>query len=435
MNGLMALAPSEYEGEIGTCVVGRVVLKRGPFQLESDVKGTTAKPGKAKGKSGKNTGKTTQQNREQTNMKTEIHILGGTRLSDVLYIDGWADGAQQLANAMQEGNVYRISGAKMIDTAPRYSTSPLPYYLRVVPPIGVKTKIELCIENPWNELPQRHPFIDIGSLKRVGDSLRCCLIGVVSHQPGAVLRDTKYGSQQVCNAVIKQGTNLIQCGFWRAHGEALAQHPVGKPLALLQVNVYYANSSWGIAATESTEIIECPQELQESLLRGTDLNAEGVSLTQMVRVDYDNVRTTPATVSGLASVIQPNQLRTLDGVFEIHSVAVLGVTSVLSDDKFQMRSCKKCKAMLQAESDTCATCPDHAFEMERRWIFSFDIADNSGACKATLYHDVAQTIPFLQDLSLQSDPSNDPKTRAKITRLIRASPWSVRLIFKKMKRN
>ena len=39
----------------------------------------------------------------------------------------------------------------------------------------------------------------------------------------------------------------------------------------------------------------------------------------------------------------------LEGVFEVHSVAVLGVSSVLNDGSFQMRSCTKCKAIVHTE--------------------------------------------------------------------------------------
>ena len=47
----------------------------------------------------------------------------------------------------------------------------------------------------------------------------------------------------------------------------------------------------------------------------TNIEAAGTSLTTSPRVDYDTVMTTPATVSGLASVIQARQLRSLDGVW------------------------------------------------------------------------------------------------------------------------
>ena len=64
-----------------------------------------------------------------------------------------------------------------------------------MPPLGVNTKIVVCTENPWADLPLHHPFVQVKQLDRVEDSLRLSLIGVISTQPGLVLRDTKYGAR------------------------------------------------------------------------------------------------------------------------------------------------------------------------------------------------------------------------------------------------
>ena len=210
-----------------------------------------------KGKKGK------QQNgtKATQSQKGEIHFLGGQSFDEVLFMEGWADGATQMYKAVTRGVVYRIAGAKKIDSKPRYSTSKLLYFLRFVPPLGVNTMIE-----PWNPCPLadlalHQPFVDIESLQCVTESMRLSLIGVVSTQTGLVSRDTKYGAGEVCNAVIRHKDHLLRCGFWREHGKDLAAHPVGTALALHQVSVYHKNGAWEVAATEATQIEECPQEI------------------------------------------------------------------------------------------------------------------------------------------------------------------------------
>ena len=170
------------------------------------------------------------------------------------------------------------------------------------------------------------------------DSINCSFNfeseSVVSTQPGLTPRETKFGPSSVCNAVLKHGDHLIRCGFWRSHADALSQHAVGTPLALHQVNVYYRNGGWEVVATEATQIEVCPDNLRAQLLDATNLEERGVQLTQGVSMDYDVVNTTPATMSGLASVILASNPRQLVGVFEVHSLAVLGVTAVLADGMY-----------------------------------------------------------------------------------------------------
>ena len=317
MDQVMAMSPSEYTGEGGTCVYGRCVLSRGPFSPEQHEGGWSNKSGKGKkGKKGRDG--------DQEKLKTEIHILGGSGMGEVLFIEGWADGARQLARALQRGQVYRIKDAKIINSKPKFSTSRLDSYLRFVPPIGVSTKIEVWVEGPSVPLPLHHPFVDLQSLQRVAGSIRVSLIGVVPTQPGLVSRETNYGTAEVCNAVIQQKGHLVRCGFWRTHGRSLSEYPVGTAVVLHQVNVYTKNGGWEVASTESTIIEECPQELREPLLSETNLQADGITLTQqMSNVDYNTAKTTPATLSGLASVISPQAARELRGVFEVHSVAVI----------------------------------------------------------------------------------------------------------------
>ena len=116
------------------------------------------------------------------------------------------------------------------------------------------------------------------------------------------------------------------------------------------MSVYQKNGGWEVAATEATQIEICPEDLRENLISATDLGASGVTLTQTHSIDYDTVKTKPATLSGLVSVIQQGVVRDLEGVFEVHSVAVMGVSPVLSDGGFQVRACAKCKAQVHADT-------------------------------------------------------------------------------------
>ena len=56
-------------------------------------------------------------------LKTEIHILGGDSIDEVLHLDAWYDGARQFADAVWVGKVYRLVGMKKMDSSPMYSTS------------------------------------------------------------------------------------------------------------------------------------------------------------------------------------------------------------------------------------------------------------------------------------------------------------------------
>ena len=81
-------------------------------------------------------------------------------------MEGWADGATQMYKAVTRGVVYRIVGAKKIDSKLRYSTSKLLYFLRFVPPLGVNTMIELWNLCSLTDLPLHHPFVYIEILQR-----------------------------------------------------------------------------------------------------------------------------------------------------------------------------------------------------------------------------------------------------------------------------
>ena len=120
----MSLKPSEYLGDTGTCVFGRAVLIRSPFTPEAQ-RGESAGPALGKGnKAGKGKkGKQQSGTKATQSQKAEIHFLGGQGTDEVLFMEGWADGATQMYKAVTRGVVYRIVGAKKIDSKLRYFTS------------------------------------------------------------------------------------------------------------------------------------------------------------------------------------------------------------------------------------------------------------------------------------------------------------------------
>ena len=149
------------------------------------------------------------------------------------------------------------------------------------------------------------------------------------------------------------------------------------------------------------------------------------SLTHVARIDYDAVKTFPATLSGLTSVIQPRLVRDLTGVYEVHSAAVMGVSAVLESGGFSMMCCAMCKTQVDASTGKCHN-PEHSSaDAEPRWILQLDLADYSGGAKAMLYHETAETLPFLYG------DGDDAPNKLRITRAFRASPWSTRLIYKR----
>ena len=171
--------------------------------------------------------------------------------------------------------------------------------------------VEVKRDNPRQIFLCTTPSPTSRVLGKIDTSTRVCLLAVISYQPRLVSRDTKFGPGEVCNAVIWQGDHDIRCGFWRQ----VAKFPAGASMVLYQVNVFQGEHRWEVAATESTEIHKCPQELEAELLGKTDIEAAWTSLTNSVRTDYDTVKT--LLLSGRASVIQSRCLRQLDGVYEV----------------------------------------------------------------------------------------------------------------------
>ena len=79
----LVLPPSEFSGEPGTAVGGRVVLRRKITFREQEQQGTKA--GKRKSKGG---GKSRNATGDE---KCEVHLLGGSDMTEVLYVEAYAE--------------------------------------------------------------------------------------------------------------------------------------------------------------------------------------------------------------------------------------------------------------------------------------------------------------------------------------------------------
>ena len=420
----VTLPPSEFLGDPNTCVAGRVVILRGPIQLRPRAESaqSTATKGGAKGKKGKK-GKATKSTEPEERVKTEIHILGGNSAAEILFGDAWAANATELPNNMELGKVYRVLGAKYIAKPPEYSTSRLAYFIRFEGRFGTQIKVAECRDNPWADAPLFHPLADIENLSRVASRMQMCIAGLVTWQPGLVDRDTKHGPGKVCNAVVKQGDHDIRFSFWRDHGVALAEVPVGEVRAFLQVNIVQDRGSWECRATEATQIVPCPKDVEAAIKGITDQEAPGTSLTKQMSIDYDRAPTRAITLSALAGIIAPKGSRDLPGVFELHNVAVLGVSAVLGDGSFQMQCCAECFQRVEPG----ASCTEHPMaDVKPRWIFSLELADGGTSLAAMLYNDAASGLAFLPT----TGNHDAPQVKQRIISAFRASPWSCRLVLR-----
>ena len=414
----LLLAPSEFAGEANTCVCGRVVVMRGPVTLTGHGNDQSQRPRRSS-KSGCKGG--TKQ--KPPPIKLEVHILGGDSAGEVLFLEAWGDAANQLKNRIKVSGIYSFSGVKIVHQLPRYSTSRLPYFIRAVAPIGLKTVVADCDEDPWTDLPLHHPFTQLVCLTKVSAALQVCLVAVLVHQPGLVDRDTQYGTHQVCNAVVRQSYIEIRCAFWRHHATALAAFEEGTPLAFMQVTVKSKDGSWELAANESTQVLECPADLRDKLCSETDLiRTTGSMSLSKVKIDYETAATVICSPSAMAAVIQSGCKRDLGGIYEMHAITVMGVSAAMSDDAWSMLCCKTCKKKVDEQSRSCAAHPED--DVEERLMLHFDLADDDGSCRAVVFHDVLSSLPFMRE------KCDDPKKKQKIVRTLRAQLWTLRCSYK-----
>jgi len=425
---VVVLRPSEYQGEPDTAVGGRVVLSRIMNLADGGNAESTGTKGKkrdaqGKGKAGNPKGKNTD------NYKCEVHLLGGDGMQEMLFVEAWGQGAQILSELAT--GVVQIRNAKIVPSRPKYSTSKLAYFVRAQNPIGTATQIEQLNTEPWVSIPKHHPFVDVSAMRKVPEDLQCCVLAMVSHQPGVVQRTSQYGESVVCNPILRVKDTTIRASFWRQAAERIAEFEQGSIVALYQVTVKKigsgVNSEWELRASRSTRIEECPAELREDVQASTDLNTEATqSLTRDQRTDYDRVQATPCNVGSLAALLMPGFARELSGVYEIHSANALGIQAVLTSGSFSMTCCGRCKRQVPEGALACSK-PEHATEpLVERWIAKVSFSDDTGTAEAIVYHDAL--------VGTELFPGGDARqlTDAEtvlVLRKLRQVPWSMRLVY------
>ena len=416
---VLVLPPSEYQGEANTAVAGRVVLCR-QFNI-ADIAGTTSGKGQGKSKGSKK-GKA-------DNDKCEVHLLGGGGMQEMLFIEAWGASAETFRALATLGALIRIENAKVVPQRPKYSTSKLQYYLRIQNPIGVVTRVQtLDAGEPWASIPQHHPFVDVGAMRKVPEDLQCCVLAVVTYQPGAVHRMTSYGESQVCNALLRLKDTTIRTSFWRQAAASIATFPVGSKVALYQVTVKkIAAREWELRATHSTRVEACPLDLEAGLEASTDLSTEAVyNLTQEHTTDYETVNATVVNVGSLVSLLMPHHMRDLAGVYELHSLNVLGISAVLNNGSFCMRCCSRCKKQVEEGATACPN-PEHDGQLiTMRWIGKITFGDGTGTAEAVMYHDaLAGTELFPES---EARPITDAEVLLSLRKL-RSHLWSARVVY------
>ena len=254
--------------------------------------------------------------------------------------------------------------------------------------------------------------------------MQTCIAGMITHQPGLVDRDTTYGPGQVCNAVLTRGQYNIRCGFWRERGAELSAVPTGTMIALLQVNVVHNAGSWKSSATEATQIVDRPEAIEAEIQEKNNEDDAGTSITKSHSTDYDKAATTRATLAALAGITAPTGSREMQGVYELHNVAVFGVSSVINDGAFSMKSCTKCWRHVDPLTRVCSEHPGAG--TANRWTFSLELADDTTSVAAMLFHDAASRLPFLH---AGADELDNSATK-RIVHALRAAPWSIRVVLK-----
>ena len=440
----LMMQPSEFTGD--GWLTGRPVLVRlvdlnalqadkGDASQQEPLGQPAASQPAAKGAKGKGKGKDKCKGKtDGEKLKCEVHLLGGEGMGEVAFVEAFGPAGKELhskaTQAKTEKHLLTISNVKVIRKANQYTTSRLPYYIQLKTAAGSKSIVEIVPpEGAWASVPAHHPFLDIAKIAKVQSDVQHCVLGVVTRQPGAKWQETRYGAKYVCNAILRAGGNTIKCSFWRHHATELAKWTEGTAIALYQVIVKRevtakGNVSWELRATEATQVAECPAELAQALLASVADNGPATSLTAAIAKDYKTCETSTMSLSALTAVIVPGNARDLDGVYEAHSVAIMGVSAVLRNEGFVMRCCSTCKK--QVPDGDHGVCAEHGEALvEPRWIFQLELTDATGHCAAMLYHDVAMQIPGFPDPSTATDTEIQ-----KFLQTLRAVPYSIRLIYR-----
>ena len=408
------LKPSEFQGEPGTAVVGRLVIKRDQ----------TIKPKAGARPKGAKAGKGIPAD----TYKLELHLCGGPSIGEVLYAEAWGESAKAFFSRFERGQILSIQGAEVVNAPPKFSTSRLPYFLKLKAPFSVRTIVKVVEDNVWSTLPDRHPLQPLKALVRVEHRQQVCVsVKVVQHQE-PVPRGTAQGSVLVCNSMVQQGTTQIRCAFWRDHASALGAYQEGDWVLMLQVMAKQRDGGWELVANDATTLESCPADLVEQLIAE---EAEGggtlTCITQSRSKDWERCSATPATLSALVGTIVPGLPRKFSDVYFLHGLQVMGVSSVRQEsDAWFMEACETCK-----RSAPCATHPEAP--TSKRWLLKVLLADACTQHDFVLYHDVmTKALPDLAG-RLAANVSGDDLLRPykrEILDELRSQPWSIKVTFR-----
>ena len=409
------LKPSEYRGEGGTAVAGRVVIRRVlTIQPKAGPGGGTPKGRKGKGK---DRGPVT---------KVELHISGSSSIGDILYVEAWGDAAEAI-QVYVRGKCVSIQNAEVVHSEPKFSTSKLPYYLKIKGPVGIRTKIREVGDEPWTDVPPLHPLQPLAALTRVAVQQQVCVACIVAEHRDPMTRETKFGPEMVCNSMVQQGSTSIRCAFWREAASSLAAHDAGVCLLMHQVVVKHVNGGWELAATDATTIEVCPEDLAETLKSDAGSGGAMQCITRSRLRDWSRCAAHPSTLSALVAAIVPGQPRKVESVFFIHNLQVMGLSPVRQDsDAWFMESCKACKRQAPCEQHPQAG-------TENRWLFKLRVADTHSKQDFIVYHD--QMMAALPELGAQLDEKVtrgdlEPAFKKEVLAALRGQPWSMKVTFR-----
>ena len=345
----LLLKPSEYKGDKGTAVAGRVVIMVTQEVKMKESKSLAASPpGKGKGR-GKQAGQA------GFSAKLELHLAGTDSINEVVFVEAWGENATQLGRRCSVGDLIAITGASVISTAQMYSTSRLPYHLRVKGAIGTLVLVQKLEAPPWTNVPLHHPLVPLGSLERVKDKQQICVAAQIAENPGSMERDTVNGRMLVCNAIIQQGGTKVRCAFWRDHAEKLASFQTGACVLLYQVLAEKKKEgSWEVGSWRGTQILECPEDLAKSIQADLMQPSDCRMLTLVPTRNWKECEAVPTTLSSLVATIVPGQLRKLNTVFVVSGLQIMGLSSVRSEtDDWILPSCATCKRAFPCPASGC----------------------------------------------------------------------------------
>ncbi len=409
------LKPSEYRGEPGTAVVGRIVIRRVTTITPSTRSGGGTPKGR-KGK-GKERGPVT---------KVEIHISGSSSVGDILYAEAWGDAAEAV-KGHDRGKCVSIQNAEVVHSEPKFSTSRLPYYLKIKGPVGIRTLIREVADQPWTDVPQLHPLQPLTALTRVEFQQQVCVACIVAERREPISRETKSGPTMVCNSMVQQGSTSVRCAFWREAASSLGAHEVGECLLMHQVVVKHINGGWELAATDATTIEVCAEDLAETLRSDASSAGAPHCITRSRLRDWSRCAATPCTLSALVAAIVPGQSRKVENVFFIHNLQVMGIGPVRQESEaWFMESCKTCKRQAPCEQHPQA-------DTENRWLLKLQVADTHSKHEFVVYHD--QMLVALPELGAQLDAKIthgdlEPAFKKELLAALRCQPWSMKVTFR-----